>query len=76
VAVYLIVWKLVEDTNLDVKETIVVTDHNVDDVVRTYYCKHTKWDFGISLAELIVIAVGAWLAYQTSKLPRYNISWY
>jgi hypothetical protein len=69
VVIYLLVWKLVQDHGIAVSDKIVVSDHNVNDVEKMYYCDHTKWDFGISLAELIIIAVGAWLAYQTSKLP-------
>jgi hypothetical protein len=70
VGVYLLVWKLVDGSNLTIENTIVFSDYNIQDVQQTYFCENTKWHFSISLVELIVLAFGAWLAYQTSKLPR------
>jgi hypothetical protein len=71
IVIYLLVSKLVADSNVAVENSIVISDHDVHDVQQVHYCGNTKWHFAISLVELIVIAVGAWLAYQTSKLPRY-----
>jgi hypothetical protein len=74
-AIYLVIWNVVEESNLSIQEKTIKSNYNVNDIEQIVYCKYSKWNLGISLVELIIIGIGAWLSFQTSKLPsEYNES--
>jgi hypothetical protein len=75
VAIYLVIWNVIEDSNTAIQEKTKRSNYNVIDTEQFVYCKYTEWNLGVSLVELIILGIGAWLSYQTSKLPsEYNES--
>jgi hypothetical protein len=73
VVAYLVTWIVLDRHEMSIHISYVLSDRNLLDVQKQYYCTFDNWDVGISLMELFFMSASAWFSFQASKLPRYHI---
>jgi hypothetical protein len=57
VAIYLVIWKVIDKNEISIHDEFVMTANNVRDIQKYKYCSFSHWDIAINIPDFKVAKV-------------------